>query len=40
MLLDGKDLLSIAIELGFYDAAHYSNHFKKFTGISPLAFLK
>lgn len=40
MLAQGRDLLSIAIELGFYDAAHYSNHFKKFTGISPLAFLK
>lgn len=39
MLAEGRDLLSIAIELGFYDAAHYCNHFKKFTGISPLAFL-
>jgi len=37
MLTEGRDLLSIAIELGFYDAAHFSNHFKKFTGISPRA---
>ena len=39
MLEAGKDLLSIAVELGFYDAAHYCHHFKKFTGISPLAFV-
>lgn len=39
MLAEGRDLLSIAVELGFYDAAHYCNHFKKFTGISPLAFV-
>jgi len=38
LLAEGKDLLSIAIELGFYDAAHFCHHFKKFTGISPLAF--
>ena len=38
MLAAGKDLLSIAIELGFYDASHFCNHFKKFTGISPIAF--
>ena len=38
MLAEGKDLLSVAIDLGFYDTAHYCNHFKKFTGISPIAF--
>ncbi|MDQ7947185.1 MAG: AraC family transcriptional regulator [Pedobacter sp.] len=38
MLAEGKDLLSIAIDLGFYDTAHYCNHFKKFTGISPIAY--
>jgi len=38
LLTEGRDLLSIAIELGFYDAAHFCNHFKKFTGISPGAF--
>lgn len=38
MLAEGKDLLSIAIELGFYDTAHFCNHFKKYTGISPLAY--
>lgn len=39
MLAEGRDLLSIAVELGFYDAAHYCNHFKKFIGTSPLTFL-
>jgi len=38
MLKEGQELLSIAIELGFYDAAHYCNYFKKFTGISPIAY--
>jgi len=38
MLAEGRDLLSIAIDLGFYDVAHYCNHFKKFTGISPMVY--
>jgi len=38
MLAEGKGLLSVAIDLGFYDAAHYANHFKKFTGVSPMNF--
>jgi AraC-like DNA-binding protein len=38
MLAEGHDLLSIAIDLGFYDVAHYCNHFKKFTGVSPMAY--
>jgi AraC-like DNA-binding protein len=38
MLAGGHDLLSVAIDLGFYDTAHFCNHFKKFTGISPIAY--
>ncbi|CAN5195796.1 AraC family transcriptional regulator [soil metagenome] len=38
MLAEGRDLLSVAIDLGFYDTAHFCNHFKKFTGISPIAY--
>nr|WP_294793623.1 AraC family transcriptional regulator [uncultured Mucilaginibacter sp.] len=38
MLAQGNDLLSVAVDLGFYDTAHYCNHFKKFTGISPIAY--
>lgn len=40
LLTEGHDLLSIAIDLGFYDSAHFSNHFKKFTGVSPGAFIQ
>lgn len=38
MLTAGQELLSVAIDLGFYDTAHYCNYFKKFTGISPIAY--
>lgn len=38
LLAEGHDLLSVAVDLGFYDAAHYANHFKKFTGVSPMNF--
>jgi AraC-like DNA-binding protein len=38
MLLEGQDLLSVAIDLGFYDTAHFCRHFKKFTGTSPVAY--
>jgi AraC-like DNA-binding protein len=40
LLAEGHDLLTIAIDLGFYDAAHFSNHFKKFTGVSPGAYIQ
>jgi AraC-like DNA-binding protein len=29
------DLLDIAVETGFYDVAHLSRHFKRFTGVTP-----
>lgn len=38
MLFAGNDILSTAIDLGFYDIPHFSKHFKKFTGISPAAY--
>jgi AraC-like DNA-binding protein len=38
LLTEGHDLLTIAINLGFYDAAHFCNHFRKFTGVSPGAY--
>ncbi len=38
MLMDGRDLLAVAIDLGFYDTAHFCKHFKKFTGTSPVAY--
>jgi AraC-like DNA-binding protein len=38
LLQTGNDLLGIAIETGFYDATHLCKHFKKITGITPLAY--
>src|SRR3569833_2400369 len=38
MLADGADLLAVAIDLGFYDVAHFCNQFKKFTGLSPIGY--
>ena len=32
------NLLDIAIETGFYDSTHLCKHFKKITGITPLAY--
>ncbi|MBB6239561.1 AraC-like DNA-binding protein [Pedobacter sp. AK013] len=29
------DLMEVAIETGFYDVAHLSRHFKRFTGVTP-----
>lgn len=40
LLKSQNDLLSIAIELGFYDATHLCKHFKKITGISPIVYQK
>lgn len=40
-LLDKQvDLLEIVVETGFYDVAHLSKHFKRFTGVSPTAYRK
>jgi AraC-like DNA-binding protein len=38
LLQTQHDLLDIAIETGFYDATHLCRYFKKFTGITPLAY--
>lgn len=40
LLTEGHDLLTIAIDLGFYDAAHFCNHFRKFTGVSPGVYMQ
>lgn len=38
LLAEGHDLLSVAIDLGFYDVPHYTHHFKRFTGVTPMSF--
>lgn len=36
----GNRLTSLAMELGYYDQAHFIREFKQFTGLSPRAFLR
>jgi len=38
LLQTQDDLLDIAIQTGFYDVTHLCKHFKKITGITPLAY--
>jgi len=38
LLQTQNDLLDIAIQTGFYDATHFCKHFKKITGVTPLAY--
>lgn len=37
-LLAGEPLVSLALELGFYDQAHFSSTFRRFTGVTPGRF--
>lgn len=36
----GSRLTSLALEMGYYDQAHFIREFKQFTGLSPRAFLR
>ncbi|MGQ7816631.1 AraC family transcriptional regulator [Pseudomonas sp. A46] len=38
LLLDGQPPLEVALALGFYDQAHFSGTFKRFTGVTPGQF--
>lgn len=38
LLNEGNSINDVAIASGFYDCAHYCKHFKKFMGITPLAY--
>lgn len=38
LLQTQDDLLSIAIQSGFYDTTHFYKHFKKVTGVTPMAY--
>ncbi len=35
LLTKETDLMEVAIKTGFYDVAHLSRHFKRFTGVTP-----
>jgi AraC-like DNA-binding protein len=37
---NGKDLLSIAINNGYYDQHHFTKEFRRFTGQAPLTYMK
>ncbi len=39
VLREQGDITSTALELGFYDQAHFSNYFKKYYGFTPNAYL-
>ena len=40
-MLEGKlSLAQIALDVGFYDQAHFSRHFKRVNGITPVEFLR
>lgn len=38
LLQTPDDLLSIALEAGFYDETHFGKHFKRITGVTPMAY--
>jgi AraC-like DNA-binding protein len=37
-ILGGQDLADVAAEVGFYDQAHLSRHFKRYLGMTPNRF--
>ena len=37
-ILDGKPLADVATEVGFFDQAHLTHHFKRFLGVTPGRF--
>lgn len=40
MLGGGQSLTEIALEVGFYDQAHFARHFKRLNGLTPRAFIQ
>jgi AraC-like DNA-binding protein len=40
MMTRGKPIIHTALDAGFFDQSHFSNCFRKFTGITPRAYQK
>ncbi|MFC3194952.1 helix-turn-helix domain-containing protein [Marinicella sediminis] len=40
LLRQGVPITDVALQCGFYDAAHFHRHFKKLTGLTPASFRK
>lgn len=40
MLLQGTSLAEVATAVGFYDQAHFSRHFKRYTSMAPGAYAR
>ncbi len=40
LITEGMPIVSVALETGFYDQSHFTHYFKKYTGVSPLAYKK
>ncbi|MFN8243749.1 MAG: AraC family transcriptional regulator [Ferruginibacter sp.] len=38
LLRQQADLLAVAVQSGFYDATHLCRHFKRITGVTPMAY--
>jgi AraC-like DNA-binding protein len=37
---EAQDLTRLALELGYFDLAHFTRHFRRAVGRSPTAFLR
>ena len=40
LMMQNLPLVEVALECGFYDQSHFCHYFKKFFGLSPLAYKK
>jgi len=38
LMSTSRSVVEISMELGFFDQSHFSNHFRRFTGVSPSAY--